>query len=122
MISIEDKLCILSKVYIHLVSQTTRCVDLDGNCLYRGDQGTKCAIGCLIPDDVYKPEMENLGVMDVLRKFPGVTTLFLGIDIESKDILFLSVLQDLHDNDSKFRNLSDNVDKLRESIQQGLYN
>jgi hypothetical protein len=30
-----------------------------GRCAYRGDGGTKCAAGWLIPDDVYSPDMEG---------------------------------------------------------------
>src|SRR5437899_3188379 len=29
------------------------------SCLYRGPEGTKCAAGWLIPDDLYQPEMEG---------------------------------------------------------------
>lgn len=28
-------------------------------CCYRGDGGTSCAVGCLISDEDYKPEMES---------------------------------------------------------------
>ena len=28
-------------------------------CRYRGDNGTMCAVGCLIPDELYKVNMEN---------------------------------------------------------------
>lgn len=28
-------------------------------CLYRGDNGTKCAIGGIIPDELYNPILEN---------------------------------------------------------------
>lgn len=28
-------------------------------CAYRGKGGVKCAVGCLIPDDVYSKDMEN---------------------------------------------------------------
>ena len=28
-------------------------------CMYRGDNGCKCAIGHLIPDENYKPSLEN---------------------------------------------------------------
>lgn len=31
-----------------------------GDCLYRGPNNTKCAVGCLIPDDRYTPDLENL--------------------------------------------------------------
>lgn len=32
------------------------------NCKYRGEQGTKCAVGHLIPDEFYSEDMEGLGV------------------------------------------------------------
>lgn len=28
-------------------------------CRYRGDNGTKCAVGHLIPDELYRPELEG---------------------------------------------------------------
>jgi hypothetical protein len=31
-------------------------------CAYRGENGTKCAIGCLIPDELYNPIIENTSV------------------------------------------------------------
>lgn len=51
---------IFDRVAAHLLNQNRRSVDpVDGLCLYRGGDGRKCAIGCLIPDDLYSPEMEN---------------------------------------------------------------
>lgn len=32
----------------------------EGNCQYRGKDGTKCAAGWLIPDEIYVKEMEGL--------------------------------------------------------------
>jgi predicted RNase H-like nuclease len=45
-------------------------------CAYRGENGTKCAVGCLIPDEAYDPSIENTGVVfwKVLRA--------LGVDVE----------------------------------------
>jgi hypothetical protein len=36
-----------------------------GDCLYRGPNGTKCAIGCLIPDDRYSESLEDLEACNV---------------------------------------------------------
>lgn len=33
--------------------------DENGKCFYRGEGGLKCAVGHLIPDSAYKPEMEG---------------------------------------------------------------
>lgn len=32
-------------------------------CRYRGEDGMMCAVGCLIPDDKYDPEMEGVGIL-----------------------------------------------------------
>lgn len=57
-------------------------------CAYRGDDGKKCAVGCLIPDDMYDAElMEGVGVHyieDVLAP--------LGHSLE-----LLATLQHIHD-------------------------
>jgi len=42
-----------------LLNQIKRC-RLDGGCVYRGENGMKCAAGILIPDDQYNPKMEGL--------------------------------------------------------------
>jgi len=44
----------------HLRKQGRRAYDRElGKCLYLADDGAKCAVGCLIPGDVYSPHMEN---------------------------------------------------------------
>jgi hypothetical protein len=35
-------------------------------CLYRTDDGLKCAIGALIPDELYQPGFENAATAEVL--------------------------------------------------------
>jgi hypothetical protein len=42
----------------HLLTQMKKCVDDKGLCLYRNEQGLKCAAGCLIPDDMYNSNFE----------------------------------------------------------------
>lgn len=67
------------------------------SCRYRGDGGTKCAIGHLIPDDLYRPDLENMvvyskDVKEVLEKaniFPDNDGYFWA---------FLADLQDAHDS------------------------
>jgi hypothetical protein len=45
------------KVCVHLLTQLQKSVFLDSNgsmaCAYRGPNGLKCAVGCLIPDELY---------------------------------------------------------------------
>lgn len=42
----------------HLLSQKKQS-KRDGMCEYRGEEGMKCAAGCLIPDDEYDRTFEN---------------------------------------------------------------
>lgn len=59
---------VFDKVARHLILQNARSVkkysDRGGvmsppACAYRGEGGLKCAAGCVIPDEVYYPEMEG---------------------------------------------------------------
>lgn len=46
-----------------LINQGRGAVAADGSCAYRGEGGSKCAVGCLIPDDAYNPAWEGNGVL-----------------------------------------------------------
>jgi len=57
---------IFTRVATHLLTQgqRSRLRRPDGNnvCVYRGEEGTSCAVGCLIPDELYTPSIEGQGV------------------------------------------------------------
>ena len=62
-------------------------------CAYRGDNGLKCAIGCLIPDEKYDPKMDGNGSINaVYRIFPSLHELF-----DKNQLSFLRDLQGVHD-------------------------
>ena len=63
-------------------------------CMYRGPNGTKCAVGCLISDDEYKPELEYHTLEMLWRDFPQLSA-FQNVD--ENDITFLANLQTIHD-------------------------
>lgn len=50
-------------VAAHLLKQNQKSKrfikDSFGHCAYRGDNGLKCAAGCLIPDEIYNRNFEN---------------------------------------------------------------
>src|ERR1700690_1772536 len=48
-------------VVAHLRQQNAQSLK-HGACAYRGDDGKKCAAGCLIPDEEYNPTMEGWNV------------------------------------------------------------
>lgn len=52
-------------VATHLLTQRTRSIATKNGvtrCAYRGRKGTRCAIGCLIPDDRYDAAFEGFAV------------------------------------------------------------
>lgn len=78
----------------HLLTQRTRSIGEDDNyCNYRGQQGRMCAIGPMIPDEKYSPEMEGLVVGN------GVVWNAMGLDSDDPDNLktLARKLQCIHD-------------------------
>ena len=71
----------------HLLTQMEKCVDDKGHCLYRNEQGLKCAAGCLIPDDMYDPVLEDKRWHSlVLQKF-----------VPTEHMELIRKMQDIHD-------------------------
>ena len=51
---------IFDTVLAHLREQGEASTNRSGECRYRGEGGTSCAVGCLIPDELYDPMIEGL--------------------------------------------------------------
>jgi hypothetical protein len=83
---------IFDKVASHLLTQNKRSIK-DGTCVYRGPDNTSCAVGCLIPDDIYVPEMEHKNVELLLKTFEHKLPKYF---LENKALL--SELQECHDS------------------------
>src|SRR5258708_3125935 len=82
---------IFAKVRRHLLSQNAKAFLPDSvTCAYRTPDGKKCAVGCLIPDKMYYPEMEGNGIGDLPWRFVE----YFGED----NIDFLGDLQEIHDS------------------------
>lgn len=62
---------IFDTVLDHLAKQKKRSVQ-GSSCVYRSQTGLKCAVGCLIPDELYVPTMENETVGTLLAEFPAL--------------------------------------------------
>jgi hypothetical protein len=81
------------EVVKHLYKQG-RPAQEDGTCKYRTADGLMCAVGCRIPDDMYKPEMDTAsggsGLRNILPKFE------FPVEVEQYQDLFSS-LQGIHD-------------------------
>jgi hypothetical protein len=67
-----------------------------GTCVYRSEDGKlRCGVGCLIPDDLYRPEMEGASVGDLMDE-PMETELAAYLGVEN--VSLLSKVQLLHDD------------------------
>jgi hypothetical protein len=86
---------IFDKVVAHFAIQRVQAVDENRQCLYRTEDGRKCAIGALIPDEAYSPICEGMGVGRLLQNFAsrGVT-----FGLNPTDENFLCVIQEAHDS------------------------
>lgn len=100
---------IFDGVLAHLRKQAKASLNTRGKCAYRGEGGTACAVGCLIPDELYDPRIENWGVGSILN----LRTNGVGIDeteayrevlsriashLGRENLALLTVLQFAHDN------------------------
>jgi len=68
-------------------------VDDGSTCAYRDPDGNKCAIGHLIPNELYGEVTEGLGVIEMLKQAPSIAPLFAECEDQ-----FLTELQGVHDN------------------------
>jgi len=81
-------------VSAHLLKQNKKCSDTN-TCLYRNNEGLKCAIGALIDDKVFKLEhnesgLSSEGVMEMLKASR--------VHINKKSMNLMHDLQVTHDN------------------------
>lgn len=86
---------IFDKVVHHLFKQGKPATDL-GACRYRTQDGLSCAVGCLIPNELYSVEIEHKSVHTLFKKGDDASIAianFLGED--NKELL--SALQMVHD-------------------------
>jgi hypothetical protein len=84
---------IFDTVAKHLLTQKAKALSENGTCAYRGENGTKCAVGCLISDEDYFPSIEGKVVTGLFRDFgekPAINQL------KSNEILLIK-LQSIHD-------------------------
>lgn len=84
-----DKQEMLNTVVPFLIRQGKPSMNTKMKCMYRGPDGTKCAIGCMIPDDKYNPSFDICKPLAlIMKQMPEV----LG-----DDIIFLRSVQKCHD-------------------------
>ncbi len=84
---------LFDRVATHLLTQGKRSVVREGceeECRYRDLDGLKCAIGCLIPDDMYSENLEG--------KNPGNIEVIKATGISYDQVSLAKRLQAIHDS------------------------
>lgn len=90
---------VFDQVAAHLLHQNAQSLKNNDplNCMYRGSDGLKCAAGCLIGDNEYKPEMDE---PKDLVSTSWLSLVVRGLVPKTQHDQFISDLQDLHDHHS----------------------
>ena len=87
---------IFYKVEKHLLKQNEQA-KVRNRCKYRTSSGLSCAVGCLIPDEMYTNKIENMNVarlpLNIIKPIVGVQRDKVEIKLE-----LLENLQEIHDN------------------------
>lgn len=110
---------IFNAAYLGLKAQGFKMSLRNGGCAYRGLNGLRCAVGHVIPDALYDPEMEgDSAESDLVRKALAA----IGAD---GHVQFLSQLQCVHDFEYDYRGrtapLPPMDERLREfALERGL--
>lgn len=84
----SDLQLVFDTVARHLLKQNKKSLGDNGYCVYRSPEGLKCAAGCLIPDDKYEAEMEEIRWDGLIRKYS-----IIGLNSEQ----LVCSLQEIHD-------------------------
>lgn len=87
---------IFDTVVTHLLTQNARSFGEAWTCAYRGEGGRMCAVGCLIKDEHYRPDLEGISV-DSVSVMVAVEA-SLGRTLDQQEAYLLRGLQATHDS------------------------
>lgn len=102
---------IQQEVIRRLKAQGCQAISVDETCQYKTATGMKCAVGVLIPDELYSVEMEGYGIHSLFSKFPSLNDLFHPEILESA-INLLGSLQRIHDDAKTFETMIHHMENL----------
>lgn len=88
--------------------------DVDFGCVYRGENGLKCAAGWLIPDELYDPNMENRLATGIIKQYPQCNEYLECSDDDRFDKL-VNELQGAHDDSSNPSKMINNLRRVAAS-------
>lgn len=85
---------IFDTVVNHLRTQGKKAVKGQGGiCMYRAPDGSKCAAGVLIPDEIYDPKMEGRDVRALINPYDYVAL----NELFGDNLALVAALQTVHD-------------------------
>ena len=106
-----DRQIAFNRIWDHFVTNKADPSSVERNCKYRGPNGTKCVVGCLINDDLYTEEIEGANVNCCKNDFNGSPSLVkkgvllktaleqsLNTTINDDDLKYLFEMQQIHDS------------------------
>jgi len=100
---------IYTKVRKHLLTQKERAAENGYSCRYRTEEGLTCAVGCLIPEELYTGNIEGASAPDAAKGFyldgaeGFLHAIFVKLGIGSESAGLLGRLQGIHDKMSEHR-------------------
>lgn len=93
---------IYHRVSAHLLAQRAVSEDENGSCRLRSSDGKKCAIGSLVADHAYRPEIEGVGISYYKHAKDGTLLRALyASDVNAYDpeiVELLIELEEVHDD------------------------
>ena len=69
-----------------------------GDCVLRTEDGCPCAVGVLINDEDYVGELEDLGISQLVTRFPYLPNGKVYVEGIDRTVSFLGELQNAHDD------------------------
>lgn len=91
---------VFEQISTHLLTQNAKSIDgkddTNQNCMYRSYEGLKCAVGCVITDAEYTPDIEGTSVIE--EGVLGRVSRSLGFVLTEADEDLLRRLQIVHDS------------------------
>lgn len=95
---------IFDRVCAHLAQQGRKSKRLSsGGCVYRADDGARCAVGCLLPDDAPFADLDNLDDTSIR------TLMRNGLISADPPVDLLAKLQEAHDENETVRGLRNHL-------------
>lgn len=106
-----SKQATFNKVVRGLIKQGKRAMD-ETQCVYRADDGSKCAAGQLIPAKLYSPKMEGAQMMEWASNGSRLSKAGRVIKNLGHDIPLVQDCQEAHDNDNYTDSFTAVIDRL----------